>query len=97
MYADYWLAYVLDFDTRERIVAAQSRFNGVSFRDGNAIVAHDPVINWEAYERAVGAAPWTGIVLFRPAVARTPLVETILAHGYRRTDVGPFAVFSPPT
>ena len=97
VYADYWLAYVLDFDTHERIVAAQSRFGGVRFRGPNAIVSHDPVINWEAYEKEVGAAPRTGLVFFRPAVARTPLVKTIEQHGYRRTDVGPFVVFAPPT
>ena len=29
VYADYWLAYRLDFDTRERIVAVESRFEAL--------------------------------------------------------------------
>jgi hypothetical protein len=96
VYADYWLAYVLDFDTKERIVAAQSRFGDVRFSGGRAIVSHDPVTDWVAYERLVGAAPRSGLVFFRPAVARTPIVRDVLRHGYRRTDVGPFVILAPP-
>jgi 4-amino-4-deoxy-L-arabinose transferase-like glycosyltransferase len=95
VYANYWLAYVLDFDTRERIVAAQSRFGAVRFSDGRAIVSHDPVTDWVAYEREVDAAPRSGLVLFRSAVAGTPLVREVLGHGYRRTDVGPFVILAP--
>jgi len=95
VYADYWLAYVLDFDTKERIVAAQARFGGVRFEDGRAVVTHDPVTDWVAYEREVAAAPRTGLVFFRPAVARTPLVRDVLRHGYRRVDVGPFVILAP--
>ena len=96
VYADYWLAYVLDFDTKERIVAAQSRFGGVRFAGGPAIVSHDPVTNWVAYERRVDAAPRSALVLFRAAVARTPITRDVLRHGYRRTDVGPFVILAPP-
>ena len=52
------------------------------------------MINWEAYERRWERRRGPGIVFFRPAVARTPLVEDDRAHGYRRTDVGPFVVFA---
>ncbi len=38
VYADYWVAYVLDFDTRERIVAVESRFDAVRFRSGRALL-----------------------------------------------------------
>ena len=56
VYASYWVAYVLDFDTRERIIAVENKFDRVSFVGGQAIPADDPFVKYPPYEREVKAA-----------------------------------------
>jgi hypothetical protein len=113
VYADFWLSYRLTFETRERIVAAQSKLERVGLVNGDAIAARHPFIRHRAYERLVEAAPH-GFVLFRaslergadrpagaPANARVrqlgALVAGLRSAGYRRVDVGPFVVLAPST
>jgi len=74
VYADHWLAYVLVYDTNERIIAAENLLQRVRFVDGRAIAAHKPTIRWPAYEREVNAAPARGFVFFRETLAKTPIV-----------------------
>jgi hypothetical protein len=111
VYADFWLAYRLTFDTDERIVAAQNKLERVAVVDGRAIPARHPFIRHRPYERAVEAAPH-GFVFFRSALAegtdRKPgpeaearveelgrFVATLRGAGYRDVSVGPFVVFAP--
>jgi hypothetical protein len=68
VYADFWLAYRLTFDTDERIVAAQNKFTGVTFDGGQAVASRHPFIRWPAYEREVESAPRRGFVLFRESI-----------------------------
>jgi hypothetical protein len=70
VYADFWLAYRLTFDTDERIIAAQNKFTGVRFDGGQAVASRHPFIRWPQYERDVEAAPRRGFVLFRESIAR---------------------------
>jgi hypothetical protein len=113
VYADFWLAYRLTFDTDERIVAAQNKFTNLSFAGGQAVASRHPFIRYPPYERKVEAARH-GFVLFRESIAhgadRQPgpeaaarveqlsrFVSQLSAHGYTRHVVGPFAVYAPPT
>jgi hypothetical protein len=113
VYADFWLAYRLTFDTDERIVASQNKFTQVRFADGQAFASRHPFIRYPPYERKVEAARH-GFVLFRESIAhgadRQPgpeaaarveelarFVSELSAHGYRRIGVGPFVVYAPPT
>lgn len=96
VYADYWLAYVLDFDTRERIVAAQNEFKGVTFAGGQALPTLDPSPRYAPYEAEVNAAARRGFVFFRRGIGAVPIVAQLARHGYRRYLVGPFAIYARP-
>lgn len=112
VYADFWLAYRLTFETDERIVAAQNKFTDVRLAGGQAVAARHPFIRWPPYEREVETARH-GFVLFRESLEtgadRQPgpeaearvaqlarLVGKLRSYGYRRVDVGPFVVYAPP-
>ena len=111
VYADFWLAYRLTFETRERIVAAQSKLERVGLVNGAAIPARHPSIRFRPYERLV-EGDRHGFVFFRSSLAegadRTPdaadaRVEELAAFvaelrraGYRGVEVGPFLVMAPP-
>ena len=86
VYADYWLAYRLDFDTRERIVAVESRFG-----------ASPPLaeVRYRPYARAVKRARH-GFVFYRPTVDTVPIVPRLERHGYRRHVVGSYVIYAPP-
>ena len=96
VYADFWLAYRLDFDTRERIVASQNKFSHLTFAGGRAIASHHPFIRYRPYERKVDAARH-GFIFFRvSAPSRRGFIAQLARHGYRRLVVGPFLVYAPP-
>jgi hypothetical protein len=98
LYADFWVAYRLDFETRERIIASQSKLRRATFVDGRAIASHHPAIRYRQYERKVDATPGRGFVFFRVSTGRSRfLIDQLTRHDYRRTVVGPFVVYSPPT
>lgn len=97
IYADFWLAYRLNFDTNERIIAAQNKFRQLTFVRGEAIASHHPYIRHRQYERVVEAAPGHGFVFFRASLGRVRgYVAQLEHHGYRRFVVGPFVVYAPP-
>ena len=112
VYADFWLAYRLTFETDERIVAAQNKFTNVTLRGGRAVASRHPFIRHPEYEREVEAARH-GFVLFRESIVhgadRQPgpeaearvkelarFVGRLREFGYRRVAVGPFVVYAPP-
>ena len=111
LYADFWLAYRLTFETDERIVAAQSKLERVGLVDGRMLAARHPFIRHREYERLVEAGR-PGFVLFRASlekgadrtagpVGRRGARDAAFVrhhaqrHGYHRTDVGDFVVLAP--
>jgi hypothetical protein len=94
VYADYWIAYRLDFDTKERIIAAQNELTNVTFAHGQAIPSPDPHIRYKPYESEVRAARH-GFVFFRQTIRSFPITTQLEHHGYRRYPVGPFVVYAP--
>jgi hypothetical protein len=86
VYADYWLAYRLDFDTRERIVAAESRFA--------AIPSGQEDVRYRPYERAVRRSRH-GFVFYRPTVDSVAIVPLLEQQGYRRHVVGSYVIYAP--
>jgi hypothetical protein len=94
VYADYWLAYRLDFDTRERIVAGESRFEGLAFERGRAIPSFQPDVRYRPYDREVRRARH-GFVFYRQTVGSVPIVGQLEQHGYRRYVVGSYIVYVP--
>ena len=97
VYADFWLAYRLTFDTNERIIGAQNKFQTLTFVDGVAIASHHPFIRHRQYERIVEADPNHGFVFFRVSLGRVRgYVAQLRQHGYRHVVVGPFVVYTRP-
>jgi hypothetical protein len=95
VYADYWLAYRLDFDTQERIVAIESRFKQVAFDRGQAVPTGDPEVRNHSYEREVRRARH-GFVFYRQYIRTIPIVKPLERHGYRRHVIGSFVVYERP-
>ena len=112
VYADFWLAYRLTFDTDERIIASQSKFDRVGLVGGDAFPSRHPFHRHRPYEREVEASRH-GFVFFRSSLARgadrAPGIEAasrrddlqrfvseLERYGYRLTAVGPFAVYARP-
>jgi hypothetical protein len=94
VYADYWIAYRLTFETNERIVAAENQFDSVRFAHGQAVLPSDPNVRYRPYEREVAAAPRHGFVFFRRTVQSVAIAGQLARHGYARYPVGPFVVYA---
>ena len=94
VYADYWLAYRLDFDTRERIVAVENRFTNLTFERGQAVPSFQRDVRYPPYDRAVRRARH-GFVFYRQTVGSVPIVAQLEQHGYRRYEVGSYVVYAP--
>lgn len=97
VYADYWIAYRLDFATRERIVAVESQFPVGRTVDGRVVLPADPEVRFRPYEREVAGSPRVGFVFFRRTYAGIPVVRTLGRDGYRRIALGPYEIFAPPS
>jgi hypothetical protein len=94
VYADYWLAYRLDFDTRERIVAVENQFEDLTFQRGRATPSFQPDVRYRPYDREVRRARH-GFVFYRQTVGSVPIVAQLEQHGYRRHVVGSYIVYAP--
>jgi hypothetical protein len=96
VFADYWIAYRLDFATRERIIAVENAFSGGKLHGAKVTLPHDPNVRYRPYEREVQASPRQGFVFFRRTYRSLPIVPLLESHGWRRSEVGPFVVYAPP-
>jgi len=97
VFADYWVAYRLDFETHERLVAAEALLPTLSIQGGRVLprVPTRPNDNHYArYDTRVRTSANPGYVLLagtsEDAGAR-PLLERA---GYRRQVVGGFAIYA---
>jgi len=94
VYADYWLAYRLDFDSRERIVAVENGFTHLTFERGQAIPSSEQDVRYPPYGREVQRARH-GFVFYRQTVGSVPIVAQLEQHGYRRHVVDSYIVYAP--
>jgi hypothetical protein len=98
VFASYWLAYRLDFESRERIVAAEATLAELSMQGGRVLppVPRKPdESRHPEYDTVVRADPQAAYVLLRyaPEEARTrPLLERA---GYVRSVLDGFAIYRP--
>jgi uncharacterized membrane protein YciS (DUF1049 family) len=95
VYANYWIAYRLDFDTNERILAVHNKLNTATFSHGQVTPPPDPFPRRPDWEREIASARH-GFVLFRQDVPQVPIVSQLERHGYRRYMIQNFVVFAPP-
>jgi Dolichyl-phosphate-mannose-protein mannosyltransferase len=90
------IAYVLDFDTRERIVGVENKFYTARLEHGQDVLPSDPYVHHATYQREVEAAPRRGFVFLRDELPSIQILPQLVRHGYRRVDVGTFVVYVPP-
>ncbi len=95
LYTDYWLAYRLAFDTRERIIAVENRFAGVAFDSGQAVPSASTDVRYPAYETEVRRARHA-FVFYEQLIGSVPIIKQLERHGYRRHLLGRFVVYVPP-
>ena len=91
------MAYRLDFETRERIVAVQSpqeRYRRVGA--GKVIVLPD-FMRYPPYDPIVRRSPRPAHVVVRGSDDEANVdVGLLRRSGYRRSTVGDFVIWSPP-
>jgi hypothetical protein len=95
-FADYWIAYRLAFESRERIIAVENKFDDANVRDGIVEPTTDPFVRYWPYDRDVRESANHAFVFFRRLQPRRPFIATLRAHGYMRHDVQTFVVYAPP-
>ena len=96
VFASYWVAYRLDFETRERITAAEATFSTLEV-DGDRVLPRMPAGPDEnrhpAYDAAVRGHPDPGYVLLRDAPEEHAVRGLLERSGYARTVVDGFAIY----
>lgn len=93
VYADYWIAYRLDFDSHERLVATELDPDHSRIRNG-AVQRRDAEARSAAYAREVDASRRHAFVFFRRSTG-LGLPRQLAELGYRRVLTGEFAVYLP--
>lgn len=94
VYATYWIAYRLDFETREHIIASNNNFRSAAFVDGQVTPSTD-LWRYPPYARTVVRASH-GFVFLLGQVPSTTMVPLLEQHRYRRYAVGRFIIYAPP-
>ena len=85
VFADYWVAYRLDFTTDERIIAAESPQERYARRGNRVIVLDNDHVRYPPYVRAVADSPRPGHVILTGSPDNTNVDEQLMrAAGYRR-------------
>jgi hypothetical protein len=95
VYTDYWLAYRLDFDSNEQVVAVENRLTGIAFDRGKGVPTHLGS-RYAPYAREVARANHS-FVFYRKLVASASVARALTRHGYGRHMVAGFVIFTPPT
>jgi hypothetical protein len=101
VFASYWPAYRIDYETRERIIAAESRLPSTVLR-GDRVVPKTPTRSDESrhpeYFTVVRRDPDAGFVLLRTAreLGRKRTVALLERAGYQATVVDGFVIYRPP-
>jgi 4-amino-4-deoxy-L-arabinose transferase-like glycosyltransferase len=95
VFANYWIAYQLDFASRERIIAVENGFNRLVGRDAELLPTSDPRVRYPPYQREVRAGSH-GFVFFRNDLPAAPILGELQRYGYTRHLVERFVVYAPP-
>lgn len=101
LFASYWVAYRVDFETRERIVAAEATLSTLALRGGRVLPdapARADESRHPEYDAVVRADPEAALVLLiDPPPEKPPedaLWRPLLERaGYTRSVVGGFAIY----
>jgi hypothetical protein len=95
VYAGYEIAYRLDFDTKEQIIAVMNK-SPLVFSAGQATPKPRPgFIRWPAYDAIVRASPHA-FVFYRQEVRASVVIPNLRRDGYRAYGAGPYYVVYVP-
>jgi hypothetical protein len=92
-YADYWIAYRIDFDSNERIVAVENKFDGLVAHGGDIVPIHDPSLRYQPYEDEVRRG-LPGFVFFRSTLPSPAFLATLKQYHYKRHAAQSFVVYA---
>lgn len=100
VFASYWPAYRITFETGERIVAAEARLPTLADRNGRVLPRVPRKYDESrhpAYDTVVRADPNAGFVVLLRRERGSVLVRRVLKRaGYVRSVVDGFAIYGPP-
>ncbi len=101
VYAQYWVAYRIDFETNEHIIAAEAKLKSVRFVDGKPIPGAYPEVRWPAYVRKVNAAPRAAFVFIvwpqdANRAKRLSVMRQLEAHGFAKRSYADLVILLPP-
>ena len=96
VYTTYWIAYRLDFESRERVIAVENKFDRLTARNGVLEPGPDPFVRYAPYERTVRASKRPAFVFLKQFQPPRSYIARLRAHGYTPHDVQSFVVYAPP-
>ena len=96
VYADYWIAYRLDFATEERIIAADGDFRRLALRGGRLLppVPGSGDTRYAPYDTTVRSGTY-GYVFLPQTVDQLGIGGKLIEAGFTPTHVGPFSIYVP--
>ena len=94
-YSTYWVAYRLDFESNERIIAVKNELQDVSWDGTQAQPTLGTFIRYPPYERKVRAGRHA-FILYASDVASSPVVPKLRRFGYRAYPVEDLVVYWLP-
>jgi hypothetical protein len=92
-YADYWIAYRIDFDSDERIIAVESKFKRLVRQGGDVAPPRNPVVRYKPYEDEVRRSRHA-FVFFRSTRLPPAFKATLARYGYARHHVQSFVIYA---
>ena len=97
VFADYWVAYRLDFETRERVVAAEAHLSTLSVASDGRVLPPAPngprESRYALYDTEVRSAANPGYVLIADAPEDAHARPLLERSGYVREVVAGFAIY----
>jgi hypothetical protein len=101
VYADYWIAYRITFDTRERVIASEADLATLAPAGPGRVLPRLPRRYTDhkhsGYDRAVREADRLAYLLLRNAPSTARDRRLLVLHGYTERKLGPlFLLVSPP-
>jgi 4-amino-4-deoxy-L-arabinose transferase-like glycosyltransferase len=99
--AHYWASYLIDFDTRERIIATENKLTSIHFIHGRPVLPADPFDRWPPYRHSVSQATRVAFVFVDwPSDAnrakRSHVLRELVAHGYHTRRFDELVLALPP-
>ena len=101
LYADYWIAYRITLDTRERVIASEADLASLSPDGPHRVMPKTPHDYTDhhhpAYDQAVRNARRHAYLLLQGEPTTVADARLLVQNGYLGSAIGPFMLFISPT